>query len=136
MSIFDDNISNDLSKTEKIRCWFTDRVNEAFQMYSGDYEMYKNIYWYSNGAAISKIHGDLVYMWTVCFDSELKDMGVYSTRTDVVQKIGKNRFKVVINFCTIPEEEISMDVAHRDLYESVEIKDLKVDDLTKYFELC
>lgn len=136
MSLFDDNISNELSKTEKIRCWFIDRVNEAFQRYSGDYEMYKNIYWYSHSAATSKIHGDLVYLWTVRFDSELMDMGVHFTRTDVSQKIGVNRFKVVINFCTTPKEETPMDVARRDLYESVEIKDLKVDDLTKYFELC
>ena len=123
MSIFNDNITNDLSRTEKIRCWFRDRILEQFADYSLQYRDTSE-HWKiftDNYHITDLIHKDLVNLWVNKYHSELVEMGVLSTRTDVRKKIGGNKFRVIIKFAT--DEKMLVD----DDDPEVEVKDLKID---------
>jgi len=123
MSLFNDNITNDLSQTEKIRCWFRDRILEQFADYSLQYRDTSE-HWKiftENYHIIDLIHKDLVNLWVNEYHNELVEMGVLSTRTDVRKKIGGNKFRVIIKFAT--DEKMLVD----DDDPEVEVKDLKID---------
>lgn len=123
MSVFNDNITNDLSRTEKIRCWFRDRILERFADYSLQYRDTSD-HWKiftDNYHIIDLIHKDLANLWVNEYHNELVEMGVLSTRTDVRKKIGGNKFRVIIKFAT--DEKMLVD----DDDPEVEVKDLKID---------
>jgi hypothetical protein len=123
MSIFNDNITNDLSRTEKIRCWFRDRILEQFAEYSLQYRDTSD-HWkiFTDDYHITDlIYKDLANLWVNTYHRELVEMGVLSTRTDVRKKIGGNKFRVNIKLAI--DEKILMD--DDDL--EVEVKDLKID---------
>jgi len=122
MSVFNDNITNDLSQTEKIRCWFRDRILEQFANYSLQYRDTSD-HWkiFTDDYHITElIHKDLVNLWVNEYYRELVEMGVFSTRTDVKKKLGCNKFRVIIKFA---DEKRLVD----DDDPEVEVKDLKID---------
>ena len=125
MSIFNNNITNDLSRTEKIRCWFRDRILEQFTEYGPVYGSVSERWkiFADDYHIIDLIHRDFVNMWTGQYHNELVGMGVFSTRTDVKKKIGRNKFRVIIHFSLSPDDHGVM----LDDYEEVEVKDLKID---------
>lgn len=122
MSIFNDNITNDLSQTEKIRCWFRDRILELFADYSLQYRDTSE-HWKiftDNYHIIDLIHKDLVNLWVNIYYHKLGEMGIRSTRTDVKKKIGCNKFRVIVKFTTEARPIVDDDP-------EVEVKDLKID---------
>ena len=123
MSIFNDNITNDLSQTEKIRCWFRDHILEQFAKYSLQYRDTSE-HWkiFTDSYRITSIiHHDLANLWVKEYHNELVEMGVFRTRTDVRKESGKNKFCVNIKFTD--NEKLSID----DDDPEVEVKDLKID---------
>jgi len=123
MSVFNDNITNDLSRIEKIRCWFRDRVLEQFAKYSLQYRDTSE-HWkiFTDSYRITSIiHQDLANLWVNEYHSELTKMGVGSTITDVRKKLGGNKFRVIIKFAA--NEKMLAD----DDDPEVEVKDLKID---------
>lgn len=104
MSVFSDNITNDLSNTEKIRVWFRDRVLEQFYCYSIEYKNIDEYIFQPNYHITSQFYRDFATLWAKQYKNELDSMGVFSTITDVKQKIYKNKFKVIVRFSQDPEE--------------------------------
>lgn len=132
MSLFDDNISNELSKTEKIRYWFTERVKEQFESYKGSRYMFDLIYPRARTRmdATTRIHHDLTYLFEQVYVSECREMGIYHVHTRVSHNlfVNKNVFKVIIGYALSPYPK-------RDEYETIKLCDLNIKDLNKYFGL-
>lgn len=122
MSIFNNNITNNLSQTEKIRCWFRDRILEQFADYSLQYRDTSE-HWKiftENYHITDLIHKDLVNLWVNIYYPNLNEMGVWSTRTNVKKKLGCNKFGVIVKFTTEARPVADDDP-------EVEVKDLKID---------
>lgn len=120
MSVFNDNITNDISDTEKVRIWITNEVIEYFNYLHSHINSDK--YWKSvdmnNTHDMTRaIHMCLARRWVESIhEGYLRNMGVAYTRTDVKKKIGKNQFVVNIGFLFDPTTA----------YEDVEIKNLEI----------
>ena len=129
MSVFSNNIINDISQTEKIRYWFKKRIFKRFEEYgfknkNNQYIFdYRNIFENPNryrNRILSYIYHDLVNLWAVTYRDELWAMGVNSTRTIVNKKKGQNDFCVIVKF--------SPNIDHiEDTDDEVEINNLKIE---------
>ena len=98
MSVFSDNITNDLSKTEMIRIWFLKQIGEQIEDWKIEYNGVSEYIFLQNYQLFNILHTDIVDRWLKRCWEDLRIMGVVSTITDVKQKIDKNKFKVVVNF--------------------------------------
>lgn len=128
MSVFSDNITSEISRIEKIRYWFRERILEQFKRYNYMHRA-SSEYWDACSAdddyITEFIHKDLATMWVYKYNSELREAGVYSTCTNVKKKIGVNKFSVVVRFTT-DDNSPSVTFPSCDLnYNEVEVKDLK-----------
>lgn len=128
MSIFNDNITSEISQIEKIRYWFRERILERFEAYNNMHQTspkFWDVYSLSDdGYVTDLIHRDLATMWVKQCDNELHKMGVFSTCTIVKKKIGINKFCIKVRFVLNESPSIMFPVD--DLkYGEVEVKDLK-----------
>ena len=125
MSIFNDNITSEISQIEKIRCWFRERIFEQFAEYNNIRQISPEFCVNSaNDEYItSRIHRDLATMWVIQYKSELRKMGVYNTRTNVKKMIGVNKFRVIVQFTTNDREQSIMFSDKN--YDEIEVRDLK-----------
>ena len=128
MSIFDDNITSEISQIEKIRYWFRERILEQFAEYNNMHQVspgFWDVYIADDSYITDFIHRDLASMWVKQYRNELREMGVYSTLTNVKKKIGVNKFRVIVRF-TVNDREPSIMFPDDDFnYDEVEVKDLK-----------
>ena len=120
MSIFSNNIVNDISNTEKVRIWITNEVIEYFNYLHSHINSDK--YWkfvdVDNAHDVTRvIHMHLARRWVESIHGGyLRNMGVAYTVTDVKKEDRKNQFVVNIGFLFDPTTA----------YEDVEIKNLEI----------
>ena len=125
MSIFNNNIVNDISAAEKVRYWITDEVTDYFDelhsahLYSEDY--LNTVY--DAYDITDSIHRSLASRWVESMQhGYLKELGVTSTITDVKKKRGQNQFCVIVRFSFVDEPMLSLNPS----YDAVEIKNLAI----------
>jgi len=98
MSVFSDNIINDLSKTEMIRIWFLERIGEQIEHWKIEYNGAPEHIFLQNYQLFDILYRNLADLWLERYWKDLGTMDVASTITDVKQKIDKNKFKVIVKF--------------------------------------
>lgn len=114
MSVFNDNITNDLSKTEKIRGWFLKRIGEQIEDWKIEYNGAPEYVFLQNYQLTHMLYRSMVDRWLVRYWNDLVIMGVSSTITDVRQKIDRNKFKVIVKI--MQKDNVDYDIVESDWF--------------------
>jgi hypothetical protein len=100
MSVFDDNITNELPN-ERIKKWFLCKIKEQWDLCQQVYhEKGEREFCQSISTKKLYIYHHLVFLWVKQYKTQLEHLGVYSTRTEIKQR--GNKFKVIIRFSLDP----------------------------------
>ena len=114
MSVFNDNITNDLSKTEKIRGWFLKRIGEQIEDWKIEYKGAPEYVFLQNYQLTDTLYRNMADRWLDHYWKDLAIMGVSDTITDVKQKIDRNKFKVIVKI--IQKGNVDYDIVESDWF--------------------
>ena len=99
MSIFDNNITTDLSESEKINYWFSEKIRKTFSEFTKEYQAPKHILLSKKWQPSRVLYEKLVHLWVEQYRTDLREMHVFHTYTDVIQpEPGANCFRVIIHY--------------------------------------